>query len=77
VIRKDDDCPDHSKEYVTAGVCKIVTEALKDKIDAQKALIDTEIKGIKEYIRTTVQTSVTVAGIALTALELVLWFWRR
>jgi hypothetical protein len=63
---------DHGKDYVTAGTCKIVTDAINEKIAAQKLLVDAEIKTIKSAI----YASVTTMGILLSVLELILRFWR-
>ena len=58
--------------YVSVGTCKIVTDALNEKIAAQKMLVDAEIKAIKMSI----YSSVTTLGIILSVLTLVLKFWR-
>jgi hypothetical protein len=58
--------------YVSVGTCKIVTDALNEKIAAQKLLVEAEIKAIKMSI----YSSVTTLGIILSVLTLVLKFWR-
>jgi hypothetical protein len=63
---------DKDNPYVTVGTCKIVTDALNDKIAAQKMLVDAEIKAIKMSI----YSSVTTLGIVLSVLTLALKFWR-
>jgi hypothetical protein len=60
------------KDYVSTGTCKIVTDALTEKIAAQKLLMDAEIKAIKN----TIYSSVTTLGIVISVLTLALKFWR-
>jgi hypothetical protein len=58
--------------YVSVGTCKIVTDALTEKIAAQKLLVDAEIKAIK----TAIYASVTTLGLVLTVVEFALRYWR-
>ena len=65
------------KEVITAGICKLVTDATYAKIDAQKQLFDLEIKSVREDfknlkngIRNQIVTTVTLATLFLMALEL-------
>jgi hypothetical protein len=58
--------------YVTVGTCKIVTDALNEKIAAQKLLVEAEIKAIKMSI----YSSVTTLGIILSIFTLALKIWR-
>jgi hypothetical protein len=60
------------KDYVTTGTCKIVTDALNERIAAQKLLVEAEIKAIKMSI----YSSVTTLGIVISVLTLALKFWR-
>lgn len=59
--------------YVSAATCRIVTDALNEKIAAQKLLIDAEIKAIKSSI----YVAVTTLGIVLTVVQFALTLWRR
>lgn len=61
-----------AKDYVTTGTCKIVTDALNERIAAQKLLVEAEIKAIKMSI----YSSVTTLGIVLSIITLALKFWR-
>lgn len=61
-----------AKDYVTTGTCKIVTDALNERIAAQKLLVEAEIKAIKMSI----YSSVTTLGIVLSVITLLLKFWR-
>jgi hypothetical protein len=61
-----------AKDYVTTGTCKIVTDALNEKIAGQKLLVEAEIKSIKM----SVYSSVTTLGIVISVLTLALKFWR-
>jgi hypothetical protein len=58
--------------YVTVGTCKIVTDALNAKIEAQSLLFQAELKGFKNIV----YASVTTLGIAVGLFELFLKFWR-
>lgn len=58
--------------YVSTATCKIVTDALNEKIVAQKLLVDAEIKAIKSSI----YSSATTLGIILSVLTLILKFWK-
>jgi len=69
----------NDKEVVTAGVCKLVTDATYAKIDAQKQIVDLEIKGIKEEIRNLrngiknqIILTMTVATVFIMGLELII-----
>jgi hypothetical protein len=61
-----------AKDFVTAGTCKIVTDALTEKIAAQKLLVDAEIAAITGKI----YSSAATLGIVISVLLLVLKFWR-
>ena len=61
-----------TKDYVTTGTCKIVTDALNAKIEAQAVLFKAQMDGFKN----TVYGSVTTLGIVLSVLTLALKFWR-
>ena len=63
---------EHEREAVTTATCKIVTDAMIERIEAQKTLIDAEIKGIKS----TIYASVTTLGLVLTVVEFLLRFWK-
>jgi hypothetical protein len=58
--------------YVTVGSCNLLTKALDAKIEAQKLLIEAEIKAIKMSI----YSAVTTLGIVLSVVEFALRFWR-
>ena len=56
------------KEVITAGVCKIITDATNAKIDAQAVLFDAKLQGLRNTIYVTV--SVSIAWVSV--LELIL-----
>lgn len=58
--------------YISTGTCKIITDGLNEKMQAQKLLMDAEIKAIKSSI----YSSVTTLGIVISVLTLILKFWR-
>ena len=67
------------KEVVTAGVCRLVTDATYAKIDAQKQIFDLELKSVrddmknlKNGIRNQIIEVVTVATVFIMALQLFL-----
>jgi hypothetical protein len=61
-----------AKNYVTTGTCKIVTDALNAKIEAQALLFKAEIQSFKSVV----YASVTTLGLAVGLFELFLKFWR-
>jgi hypothetical protein len=63
---------EHSKDFVTTGTCKIVTDATNAKIDAQAVLFDAKLQSIKD----TVKTTGAVLGIVFTVIAVLLKFWR-
>lgn len=58
--------------YVTTATCKLVTDALKDNIAAQKTLVDAEIKGVVDKFYVAAAT----LGVVLTIVEVALKFWK-
>lgn len=59
------------EDFVPASVCSLRMDAQDAKIDANKTLMETEIKAFK----TAVYASVTTATTILAALEIFLRFW--
>lgn len=67
------------REPVTTETCKLITEALKDKVEAQKALIDAEIKSVSDQmgnLKITVVACFTTATAILSILSFLLKLWR-
>lgn len=61
-----------SKEVVTVGMCKLITDATNAKIDAQSVLYNTKLDEVKVMIRNGQTTTRMMNAITLTSIGLLL-----